>query len=57
MSSIGGSVNSFYTIGCSKQIQTDAGNQLLGVAVINCFLLALTLVAIPIVIEDIASSI
>ncbi|CAF1225786.1 unnamed protein product [Adineta ricciae] len=42
-----GAVNHFYTNGCIKDLDTIAGNQSMGFGVINCFLIVLSFVAIP----------
>ncbi|CAF1057698.1 unnamed protein product [Adineta ricciae] len=42
-----GAVNHFYTNGCIKDLDTIAGNQSMGFGIINCFLIVLSFVAIP----------
>ena len=48
LSNANGTENRFYTKGCTKYLDVIAGNQAMGIGVINCFMLVLALVAIPI---------
>lgn len=50
-SSVNGIVNHFNDMGCSKGLDFTAGNQTMGIGVINSFLAALALVAIGILIS------
>ncbi|CAF1205016.1 unnamed protein product [Rotaria sp. Silwood1] len=47
ISNANNTVNSFYPIGCAKQLDIVAGNQAMGFGVINSFIIVLAFVAIP----------
>ncbi|CAF4250828.1 unnamed protein product [Rotaria sp. Silwood2] len=51
MSHVNNTYNHFYPIGCSKQIDMVAGNQAMGFAVINSFIIVLAFVAVPLLIS------
>jgi len=48
ISNYNGVVNHFNTAGCAKSLDITAGNQALGFAVINSFMVVLAFVAIPV---------
>jgi hypothetical protein len=51
LSNVNGVQNSFYLTGCSKSLDTTASNQVMGIGVINCFMIALAFVAIPVLVK------
>lgn len=51
LSSVNGVANEFSTMGCAKSVDTVAGNQAMGLGIINSFLVVLAFAAIPIMLE------
>jgi hypothetical protein len=56
VSVVNGVINHFYTNGCSKPIGLTAGNQAMGIGVINCFMVVLAFVAIPLLVDSPSAS-
>ena len=52
ISNFNSSMNSFYINGCSKLLDVTAGDQTMGIGVINAFMIVIAFAAIPILIES-----
>ncbi len=52
VSNANNAVNHFNEAGCAKPIDVTAGNQAMGIGVINSFMVVLAFVAIPVMLGD-----